>query len=209
MKTIVYLIRHSEKFKIKNQKTNDSFQMQNEKMILTVLGEEKARKMSEMPELSNIDIVVSSHYSRAVATAKYIAYKNNIELFVNSNFGERKSGVDAYDKVPKDFELNQFKNENYKLETGESRKETYERMISDLIDILNNNKGKKIAIVFHATAMMYLLQRWCELSFDGYIYSVYFKDKKIFDLPFRSPEIFKLEFDENHELLNIENIEVR
>lgn len=206
MNTIIYLIRHSEKLRIKNQKTFDSLLLRDEKRVLTVEGELKSKQISEMEELSNIDLVVSSHYSRAVATAKYIAYRNNLEINVNSNFGERNIGVENYNDLPLNFEIKQFRDENYKVGTGESRKETYNRMITDFMYILNENKGKRITIVFHATAIMFLLQKWCKIDFDGNNFTVYFKDKKIFDRPYKSPEIFKLEFNENNELLNLENI---
>ena len=53
--TIVYLIRHSDTFKengIRN--TNENSQMINEKEILSIEGEEQAKKLSEYKELKNM-----------------------------------------------------------------------------------------------------------------------------------------------------------
>ena len=53
--TIIYLIRHAETVEengIRN--TNEDFQLINEKEILSVKGEEEARKLSENIELQNM-----------------------------------------------------------------------------------------------------------------------------------------------------------
>ena len=89
--TIVYLIRHSETIDengIRN--TNEESQISNEKIILSVEGEKKAQEISKLKELSNIDILWSSNYVRAIATAKYIAEQNHIEINIDENFNERK-----------------------------------------------------------------------------------------------------------------------
>ena len=91
--TIVYLIRHAETAKengIRN--TNEDYQMINEKEILSVHGEEQAKRLSENIELNNIDIIWSSSYTRAKATAKYIANNNNLPINLDSNLSERKLG---------------------------------------------------------------------------------------------------------------------
>ena len=82
--TIIYLIRHAETVDengIRN--TNEDFQMINEKEILSVQGEEQAKKLSENVELQNIDVIWSSSYTRAKATAKYIANTNNLPINLN------------------------------------------------------------------------------------------------------------------------------
>ena len=93
MNTTIYLVKHADELKengIKN--TNDTTQLMNEKYILSVKGEEQSRKLSENPELNNIDILWSSSYARAKATAKYIAYRNNIEINIDASLNERKLG---------------------------------------------------------------------------------------------------------------------
>ena len=91
--TIIYLIRHAETVDengIRN--TNEDSQMINEKEILSVEGEEQAKRLSENVELNNIDIIWSSSYTRAKATAKYIANTNNLPINLDSNLSERKLG---------------------------------------------------------------------------------------------------------------------
>ena len=65
-------------------------QIKNEKIILSIEGEKKAQELSEKEELKNIDILYSSNYVRAIATAKYIADKNNISINIDERLGERK-----------------------------------------------------------------------------------------------------------------------
>ena len=60
--TTIYLIRHAETVDengIRN--TNEDSQMINEKEILSVQGEEQAKKLSENIELQNIDVIWSSN----------------------------------------------------------------------------------------------------------------------------------------------------
>ena len=79
--TTVYLIRHSEKNRnVININNNDSFQLTNEKITLSVNGEKKANLLSYSSEMQDIDSVFSSNYVRAVETAKYIAEKNNTNI---------------------------------------------------------------------------------------------------------------------------------
>ena len=90
-KTQIYLIRHSEQLKIKGKYfSNDNEQIKNEKIVLSIEGERKAKKLSEKEELKNIDVIYSSHYARAIATAKYIAYNNSLEINIDERLGERK-----------------------------------------------------------------------------------------------------------------------
>ena len=93
MTTTIYLVKHADELKengIKN--INDTTQIMNEKYILSVKGEEQSKKLSESPELNNIDVLWSSSYARAKATAKYIADRNNIEINIDSRLNERKLG---------------------------------------------------------------------------------------------------------------------
>ena len=84
METTIYLIRHSEQLKIKGENfSNDSSQIKNEKIPLSINGEALALNLSKIEELKNIDVLFSSSYVRAVSTAKYIAEKNNIEINID------------------------------------------------------------------------------------------------------------------------------
>lgn len=89
--TIIYLIRHSEQLKMNNRYlSGEDEQIKNEKIILSIEGERKAKELSKREELKNIDVLYSSNYVRAIATAKYIANKNNLNINIDDRLGERK-----------------------------------------------------------------------------------------------------------------------
>lgn len=200
MNTTVYFIRHSEPLKVNDLVNTDSLQLINEKRTLSIKGEILAKQLSE--RLENVDAVYSSNYVRAIATAKYIAGKNDLELIINENFGERKHGVESWNELPKNYEKIQLEDEKYKIGTGESQKDTRIRMYNSLIKILDENRGKKIAIVTHATAMAFLFKIWCDIQYAG-DYS--FNNNIFFDGNWDYVETFKLEFDDNNNLISIAN----
>lgn len=84
-------MRHSQPFRklLGNYNANELEQIRNEKNMLSVDGERLAEEMSRRDELQNIDVLYSSHYVRAMCTAKYISDRNNILLNVDERFGER------------------------------------------------------------------------------------------------------------------------
>ena len=157
MNTIIYLIRHSESTKIISHLiNNDNLQIRNEKTVLSTSGEKKTEKLSSNEEMKNVDVVISSNYVRAIATAKYIAEYNNTNINIIDEFGERKFGIDNWNELPNDFEKKQIEDPNFKMNNGENQREVADRMYNTLIKVLNNYKGKKVVIVSHATAITFL-----------------------------------------------------
>lgn len=204
--TTIYLIRHSKPMKVNNTFNSDSLQIQNEKSSLSIEGEQIAQNKLSKKEFDNINILYSSNYVRTIQTAKYLSIKNDIEINVISDLGERRFGIDSWNELPENFERKQFLDENYKLNNGENQKEVRDRMYSVIMKILNEYPDKRIAIVNHGTAISYLLKKWCEIDiFDNKLrYS--FKNKMIFEGYFNYCETFKLEFDNENKLINIESI---
>lgn len=211
MKTIIYLCRHSEPIDMYDNK-NETMQLRNEKISLSVLGEEKARKLSLLPELNNIDNVIASNYVRAIATAKYIAFNNKKNIEVIPEFGERKFGnINSWSDLPKGFSDKQIKDWDYKFEGGESFNEVCERMYFALQSVLKKYKGKKIFIVSHGTAISVLFSKIADVFFpdeESYNRGIYFNGKLIFDGKYDAPELFKLEY-EDEKLVDVKNIKIK
>ena len=208
--TIVYISRHSQPFRklLGEYKVNEIEQIRNEKNSLSVDGEKYADQMSNCPELLNVESLYSSHYVRAMATAKYIAEKNGIELNVDERLGERRFGVNDMSELPSTFFEDQFRDWDYKLPNGESANDVSKRMNDALSEILNLNKGKVIAIVSHGTAISAMLKKWCDvkLNEETKFIEIFFYNKLVFDGNWKCPELFKIEIDDNNSLVNIENI---
>ena len=203
--TTIYLIRHSKTLKVNNEFNNDNLQIQNEKYSLSIEGEQIAQDKLNKDDLNNIDTIYSSNYVRAIQTAKYIAEKNNLEINIDSDLGERKFGINNWNELPENFERNQLLDENYKIGNGESRKEVTNRMYNSILRILNDNKNKRIAIISHGTAITFLLNKWCNIEYinDKLRYS--FEKNLLLEGYIDNCDCFKLEFDDNNNIFNIEN----
>lgn len=206
--TTIYLIRHSKPMKVNNTFNKDNLQLQNEKSSLSIEGEQIAKEKLNKKEFDDIDIIFSSNYVRTIQTAKYLSEKNSAEINVISDLGERKFGIDSWDELPDNFERKQFLDENYKLNNGENQKEVRDRMYSVIMKILDEYPNKRIAIVSHATAISYLLKKWCDVSIvdDKLRYS--FKNEIVLDGYFNYCETFKLVFDDENKLIDIKNIKL-
>ena len=203
--TTLYLVRHSEPFKVHMgiEEVDDTILLSNIKSPLSINGEHLAETISNNKEFSNLDVVWSSDYVRAMSTAKYFAFNNNLKVNVSNKLGEREHGINSWNELPEDFERKQFLDENYKVGNGESQKETKEREYSFLLKILKEYSNKRILIVGHSTAFAFLLSYWCEVSYDK---EYYFNGIPFFDGKWNYCETFKLEFDDNNNLINIQNL---
>ena len=148
--TTIYLIRHSIQLRENgNMNVVDSDQIINEKIILSIEGEEAAKKISKLEELKNIDAIYSSSYVRAKATAKYIAYENKIDINIDCRLNERRLGILAdlkeLGKTKKhSFTEEQLLDSKLKNTDGESREEVNLRVSSFMNEILNNFLSKVI-----------------------------------------------------------------
>lgn len=160
MNTTIYLVRHSEPFKVHkgNVRTNETILLENEKSPLSINGEKMAERFANMEEFKNLDLIYSSNYVRAMSTTKYFASVNDLKVNIDDRFNERIHGVDSWSELPNNFEINQFEDENYKVGFDESQKEVQSRMYEALCEIIKKNQGKRIAIVSHSTAMAFLLK---------------------------------------------------
>lgn len=205
--TIIYLIRHAETVDengIRN--TSEDFQLINEKEILSVEGEEQAKKLSNNKELQNIDVIWSSSYTRAKATAKYIANKNNLPFNLDNDLSERRLGnlkelgEFMKDKATRDPSQEQLLDRTFKTSDGESAEQTRERMNKFFDKILKEYEGKRIAVISHGGSIKFFLLNWCEVNKDV---KLVYKD---IVLDIISPCLLKMTFREN-KLMNIEQIE--
>lgn len=167
---------------------------------MSIDGELLAEEKMNNSNLKNIDVLYSSNYLRALCTAKYIARNNNLIINIHEGFGERKFGVSNWNEIPEDFYDRQASDENYKIGNGESQVEVRERMYKSLTEVLEANK--KIAIVTHSTAMLFLLMKWCNITKE----SISFKGKVVSDTKIDNCDIFELTFNDDKELINIEKV---
>jgi broad specificity phosphatase PhoE len=203
--TIIYLIRHAETVEengIRN--TNEDFQLINEKEI-SVKGEEEARKLSENIELQNIDVIWSSNYTRAKATAKYIANKNNLQYNLDKRLCERNLGnledlaKFMSDKETRDPSREQLAFPEFKTKDGESANDTNKRMNEFIEEILEKYKEKRIAVISHGGAIKFYLLSYCKINEK---LNLEYNEK---ELLITSPCLLKMTF-RNNKLIHLEQI---
>ena len=196
--TIIYLIRHAETVEengIRN--TDENPQIINEKEILSVYGEEQSKKLSKNRELKNIDVIWTSSYTRAKATAKYIANNNNLCINIDSNLKELAEFMK--NKNTRDPSQEQLLDRKFKTSDGESAEETNQRMTKFFDRILKEYAEKKIVVVSHGGSIKFYLLNWCEVNEEV---KLVYKDR-ILDIT--SPCLLKMTF-RNNGLINIEQL---
>lgn len=205
--TIIYLIRHAETVEEKGiRNTCEDFQMINEKEILSIQGEEQSKRLSNNIELQNLDVIWSSNYTRAKATAKYIAYKNKLQYNLDKRLCERKLGNledlarFMTDKETRDPSREQLAFPEFKTRDGESANETNKRMNEFISEILEKYEGKKVAVISHGGSIKFLLLSYCKVNKNLNL------EYKKNELCINSPCLLKMTFRQN-ELLNLEQIQ--
>ncbi len=206
--TVIYLIRHAETVEengIRN--TNENSQMINEKEILSIKGEEQSKKLSENTELQNLDVIWTSNYTRAKATAKYIAYKNNLQYNIDKRLSERKLGnMDDLakfmnNKETRDPSREQLAFPEFKTRDGESANDTNKRMNDFFNEILEKYKGKRIAVISHGGTIKFYLLSFCKINER---LNLEYKEN---ELAINSPCLLKMTFRKN-ELVNLEQMKL-
>lgn len=208
--TTIYLIRHSVRFKtkdIESYNTPYDKNIRDDKIILDVEGEERARTLSLEDEFKHIDKIYASDMVRSQATAKYFCSKFNLGLNIDSRLNERKSGI-PNDKEFPDWFQRQYYYEDFGTVGGETQVDVRKRVLECLDEILEDNKDKTVAVFTHGYAITFSILKWCKLISVGTDkrLTIEYKDKVLMDKIINAPEVFKLSFDDK-ELTNIELIE--
>lgn len=211
MITTIYITRHSEPLNFHNYCQYNSYeqdQIKNEKNPLSSTGEKLAYQLSQLDELKNIDNIYTSNYVRTICTAKYISEQQNVLINVDERLGERKFGISIKD-LPNNYFKRQFIDWDYKINDGESLNETSKRMNEALNEIIKQTQGQRTVIVSHGTAITSMLKKYCKIDYDesNDNIKIIFNDEIIFNRRWKTPDLFKMEFEENN-LISIKNIEI-
>lgn len=194
--TTVYLMRHSYVDKEKCSKCDDLLK-QNMSIPLSSYGISVAKLFFDNPIFNNIYRVYCSSYVRSYETGKLLC--DNV--CIDSRLGERVSGDIDYSISPNQYFYKQFLDGNYKFNNGESRFIIQDRMYNSLIDIINSNVDKDVAIVSHGTAITFLLMMLCHVDIINISQKerrIVFNDKVIYEGKFDYLETFRLVFDGNN-----------
>lgn len=94
-----------------------------------------------------------------------------------------------------------------KLDGGESLNDVDSRFNSFITDLLKNDNDKT-AIIMHGIILLSYLQTICtEFSFDGRSFSIKYNDNIILDGSPKNPSIYKIEFNDNNQIINVDYVE--
>jgi 2,3-bisphosphoglycerate-dependent phosphoglycerate mutase len=208
MKTI-YLIRHSSPFiEFNNYKDyqNVDWNEYNKNMILSVEGEENAKKLCNIDCLLNIDAVYASNSFRAIGTAKYIAEANNLNITIDDRINERNMGINKISDLPEDYNSKSLIDKNYKLDRGESLNELDQRVEEFMNEILESS-DRNIALFIQGMLLLSFLQNISDINLDNDRLRVIYNNKLIYDNKMTTPMIFKITYD-NNKVIDINNITI-
>jgi len=208
LKTI-YLVKHSGPFvDIKNYEDYENvlWEDYNRNMILSVEGEKRAEKLCELEELNNVERIFASDSVRAIASAKYLAEKNNIKIELDERINERIFGIERLSELPKDFNKLSFDNKNYKMENGESFNDVDNRFINFINDLLNQNNNSYILFI-HGLILLSYLEIICDFKFDGMNFDIKYNGKVILDGNPKSPSIYKITYGDNNFVIDVDVVE--
>ena len=204
----IYLIRHSAPFvDIDNYSDYENvlWDEYNKNMILSVEGEENAKKLCSIKELQNISEVYASNSFRAISTAKYVSESNGLKIKLDDRINEREFGVNCLRELPAQFTKKSFEDNNFKTEKGESLNDLNKRFNNFINEILCSDKNNVVVVIHGIIFLSYLQSISSSFEHDGKKFKILFKDKILLDGKLKSPDVYKLEFDDNNKLVSIDN----
>lgn len=181
--TTVYFVRHAQP----NYANRNDAQRE-----LSAKGLEDRKLVTEFLKDKGIDVVLSSPYKRAVDTVADFAGTYGLQIKTVDAFRERKvDSVWIEDFTA--FSVRQWQDFSYKLSDGECLQEVQDRNITALKSVIEQYKGKNIAIGSHGTALSTIVNYY-DNTF-GYADFAAIKDKM--------PLIIEFLFDDKAECVEI------
>ena len=203
----IYLIRHSSPFvEIENYNDykNVLWDEYNKNMILSVEGEEKAKKLCDIKELKNIKNIYSSNSFRAIGTAKYLSELNNTKIKLDDQINERNLGVKYISDLPDDYTKHSFNDKNFKVYDGGTLNDVDSRFNDFIKNILKEND--KTILVIHGIILLSFLQNNCEFEYNENKILVKYNNEVIIEGNPKSPGVYKVVYNDDNKIIQISNI---
>ncbi len=161
MTTTVYLIRHCETL------ANEINLLQGGvDYDLSERGKRQLALLKDRFKNMPLDAIYSSHQGRAVKTALALKGDHHNVITINRDLRELTCGVhegtvfSEYLKTdPVMYDIWHKRPYLFEPEGGERAKDSYERVYNAVLDIVNKNCGKNVAVVSHGFVIRCLLTR--------------------------------------------------
>lgn len=155
MKTRLIFVRHAEALGNKIRRFHgwtDSG--------ITEKGHLQAERVAQRLKDTDIDVLYSSSLKRAVQTAEYIAKAKKLPVITSEKLREINGGdwedvawSELEQRWPDEYDAWENQPHRLKMPNGESMEEFQERLLSEVMAIINRHEGKNICIVTHGTAI--------------------------------------------------------
>jgi alpha-ribazole phosphatase len=179
MKTLLYLIRHGE-----TSMNRSGVLLGSTDSDLNELGISQAVELAKAFKNIELDIIVSSPLKRALKTAAHIAAEKDLDIKKDENLKEINFGIWEGMKYKEIIKLNpkewEVKGENwldFSPECGESFRNFYSRVSSEINTILDQYKGKRIAVISHDGVMKAIASKLLNMEQEGF-WNFYFEHGK-------------------------------
>ncbi|MBP1905709.1 2,3-bisphosphoglycerate-dependent phosphoglycerate mutase [Paenibacillus turicensis] len=176
MKTNIYMVRHAESpYDEGTERTRG----------LTPKGKADIEKVTGLLINEKIDKIISSPYARAILSVEGLAMHLNLQVETFEDLREFDFGAEMIEFEELMASIREgFKNPDYFLPGAESNAKCQKRAIAILESILNEHKGKKIAVGTHGLVMTLMMN--------------YFDQDYDFDFlnQLSKPDIYKMEFED-------------
>ena len=177
MKTRLIFVRHAEA----EGNINRMFHGWTDSRI-TEKGHKQAKLAAERLAEIPIDVIYSSSLTRTLQTAQYISEKKNLPIIRTDKLKEINGGdweQKYWEEIPCLYPEENYTWENephlHKMPNGENMEEFFERLLTEVKYIINNNPGKNICIVTHGTAIRAMLCRFYGKKLD-YMKNIFWHD---------------------------------
>lgn len=153
--TRIYLVRHAEAEGNKKRVFQGSFDAD-----ISENGHRQLERLKERFKDIKIDTVYSSPLKRALNTARAANFYHNLPITTLDGLAEINGGHwegVKWDDIPVLFpeENDAWVNEpwNFAPEGGESMRSVYDRIWKTILDIVKENKGRKVLVTSHGCAI--------------------------------------------------------
>ena len=169
---------------------------------LSIDGEKEAIKLVKRIDAN---VIYSSNYASALATAKYYASYKNLSININSFLNDSKIGKLGNRNI-KMLRFMQERDFDFKFNGGESLNDTNKRMDIAIDRILKKYSNKNVVIFTHKRAIMGYLLKYLDKGYnldDRLILT--FNDKVIIDDIEKDVDIIKIEWQKG-KIINVDII---
>ena len=195
----IYLVSNNLVLEDIKYETDEAVEEKRITRPLSIDGEKEAVKLVKKIDAN---VIYSSNYASALATAKYYASYKKLDININSFLNDSKIGKLGNRNI-KMLRFMQERDFDFKFNSGESINETQQRMDLVLNRIIKGNINKNIVIFTHKRAILGYLTKYLDKGYnlDDRLLLTY-KDKVILDDIEKEVDIIKIEYNKG-KILNV------